>query len=100
MLENEGPGVFEVIARMRPDLATRAAIVEEHRLRAADLAEFEDRIAEDPPTWNERNWQAFFKRAPWIFGHGLDYTFLVNEQAERTTAVRTSVRLVASEATN
>ena len=67
---------------MRPDLATWAAIVEEHRLRAADLAEFEDRIAEDPPTWNERNWQAFFKRAPWIFGHGLDYTFLVNEQAE------------------
>lgn len=82
MLENEGPGVFEVIARMRPDLATWAALVEEHRLRAADLAEFEDRIADDPPTWNERNWQAFFQRAPWIFGHGLDYTFLVNEQAE------------------
>lgn len=82
MLENEGPGVFDVIARLRPDLATWAALVEEHRQRAADLAEFEDRIAEDPPTWNERDWQAFFQRTPWIFGHGLDYTFLVNEQAE------------------
>ena len=82
MLESEGPGVFEVIAQMRPDLATWAALVEEHRLRAAHLAEFEERIADDPPTWNEHNWQAFFRRAPWIFGHGLDYTFLVNEAAE------------------
>lgn len=82
MLESEGPGVFEVIARMRPDLAMWAALVEEHRVRAADLAEFEERIDDDPPMWDERDWQAFFRRAPWIFGHGLDYTFLVNEQAE------------------
>lgn len=69
---------------MSPDLATWAALVEDYRLRAADLAEFEERIADDPPKWNERNWQAFFRRDPWIFGHGLDYTLLVNEAAVRT----------------
>lgn len=82
LLDTEGPGVFETIARLRPGLARWAALVEEHRQRAADLAEFEERMAEDPPTWNERNWQAFFQRAAWIFGHGLDYTFLVDEEAE------------------
>jgi hypothetical protein len=54
MLESEGPGVFEVIAQMRPDLARWAALVEEHRLRAADLSEFEERLADDPPAWDER----------------------------------------------
>jgi len=82
LLDAEGPGVFETIARLRPGLARWAAFVEDHRQRAADLAEFEERMAEDPPTWNERNWQAFFQLAPWIFGHGLDYTFLVDEEAE------------------
>lgn len=82
LLDAEGPGVFETIARLRPDLANWAALVEEHRQRAADLAEFEAHLAENPPTWNERNWQAFLQRASWIFGHGLDYTFLVDEEAE------------------
>lgn len=82
LLEAEGPGIFETIAKMRPDLATWAALVEEHRQRASDLAEFEEHLNEDPPTWNEHNWRAFFQRAAWIFGHGLDYVFLVDEEAE------------------
>jgi len=82
LLDEEGPGVFETIARLRPDLATWAAMVEQHRQRASDLSEFEQHLGEDPPIWNERNWQAFFGRAAWIFGHGLDYTFLVDEGAE------------------
>jgi hypothetical protein len=82
LVEAEGPRIFETITRMRPDLARWAALVEEHRQRAADLAEFEAHLAEEPPTWNERNWQAFFQHATWIFGHGLDYTFLVDEDVE------------------
>ena len=83
LLETEGPGVFEVMAKLRPDLLAGAALVEEHRRRAADLAEFEEHL-DDPADelWAERDWQAFFRRAPWIFGHGLDYVFLVNEEAE------------------
>jgi hypothetical protein len=46
------------LLRCAPGLAWWATLVEEHRQRAADLAEFEERMAKDPPTWNERNWQA------------------------------------------
>lgn len=82
LLDAEGPGIFETMAKIRPDLATWAALVEQHRQRAADLAAFQEHLSEDPPTWNERNWQAFLQRASWIFGHGLDYAFLVDEQPE------------------
>lgn len=83
LLETEGPGVFEAMAKLRPDLWAGAALVEEHRRRAADLAEFEEHLDEAADEqWAERDWQAFFRRAPWIFGHGLDYVFLVNEEAE------------------
>lgn len=82
LLDAEGIGVLGVIARIRPDLATMAALVEDYRQRAADLAEFEERLAAEPPDWDERDWQKFFRRCPWIFGHGLNYLFLVDEQAE------------------
>ncbi len=82
LLETDGVGAFQAMLRARPDLAVWSALVEEHRQRAADLAEFAAHLDEDPPTWDEHDWQAFFRRAPWIFGHGLDYTFLVNEQPE------------------
>ncbi len=82
LLETEGIAAFEAMMRARPDLAEWSLSLQEHRQRAADFAEFEAHLDEDPPTWDEHDWQAFFRRAPWIFGHGLDYTFLVNEQAE------------------
>ena len=82
LLETEGSGIFEAMAKLRPDLWASAALVEEHRRRAADLAEFEEHLDDAADQWDERDWQAFFRRAPWIFGHGLDYVFLVNEQAE------------------
>ncbi len=82
LLDSEGIGVLGAIARLRPDLATMAALVEDHRQRASDLEEFEEHLAADPPDWDERDWQKFFRRSPWIFGHGLNYLFLVDEQAE------------------
>jgi hypothetical protein len=82
LLDAEGIGVLGAIARLRPDLATMAALVEDYRQRAADLTEFEERLAAEPPDWDERDWQRFFRRCPWIFGHGLNYLFLVDEQGE------------------
>lgn len=37
------------------------------------LAEFEGMLG---ATHNERAWQAYFERNPWVFGHGLNYVFL------------------------
>jgi len=30
----------------------------------------------DKNDWKEPDWQSFFQKHPWIFGHGLDYRFL------------------------
>ncbi len=43
------------------------------RKRAA-LAEFETNLRQDGIS--EPDWQAYFERNPWIFGHGLNYVFL------------------------
>src|SRR5690606_14658338 len=37
------------------------------------LAEFEAMLS---AAHNEREWQAYFERNPWVFGHGLNYVFL------------------------
>ena len=37
------------------------------------LAEFEEMLGADH---SEREWQAYFERNPWVFGHGLNYVFL------------------------
>lgn len=37
------------------------------------LAEFEEMLG---TTASERDWQAYFERNPWVFGHGLNYVFL------------------------
>ncbi|MEO9623894.1 MAG: Shedu immune nuclease family protein [Qipengyuania citrea] len=37
------------------------------------LAEFEAMLGTDH---SEREWQAYFERNPWVFGHGLNYVFL------------------------
>jgi hypothetical protein len=68
------------IALVAPDLADAAGIIHLHRVRTEALAEFKQHL--DAPDWAERVWQAFFERNPWIFGHGLDYRFLVTEQAQ------------------
>ncbi len=42
--------------------------------KRAALAEFEANLKQDDIS--EPDWQAFFERNPWIFGHGLNYVFL------------------------
>jgi hypothetical protein len=42
--------------------------------KRAALAEFESNLQRDG--FSEPDWQAFFERNPWIFGHGLNYIFL------------------------
>ena len=67
-------------ALVAPDLAEAAGIIHLHRVRTEALAEFRQHF--DALDWAERDWQSFFERNPWIFGHGLDYRFLVTEQSQ------------------
>jgi hypothetical protein len=90
----------EVIARLRaehgdeelsrhlgdlaPNLVATVAMRLEHRRRLDALDEFELHLrptAEDL-VWLEPQWKSFFKRNEWIFGHNLDYQFLVDELPE------------------
>lgn len=67
-------------ALVAPDLADAAGIIHLHRVRSDALAEFKRHL--DNLDWSELDWQGFFERNPWIFGHGLDYRFIVTEQAQ------------------
>ncbi|MBA3877819.1 MAG: hypothetical protein C0498_13010 [Anaerolinea sp.] len=62
-----GSGVV-LLALLKKDYERKAAAVEEFE---AHLAPHDD--------WQESDWQNFFERNDWIFGHGLDYRFLVTE---------------------
>jgi hypothetical protein len=53
--------------------------------KRAALAEFSDYL-QSP--LSEREWQDFFERNPWIFGHGLNYVFL--NKVGRTLETRTT----------
>jgi hypothetical protein len=53
--------------------------------KRAALAEFKSKLDEDG--LSESEWQDFFERNPWIFGHGLNYVFLdkVSDKLEART---------------
>jgi hypothetical protein len=53
--------------------------------KRAALAEFKSNLHE---TLSEPQWQGFFERNPWIFGHGLNYVFL-DKAASKLEAVTT-----------
>lgn len=53
--------------------------------RKTGLEEFRARLYSHEK-WGETNWQAFFERNPWIFGHGLDYRFLSLLQREASVS--------------
>lgn len=80
LLEKHGEGVLELIGSLEPDLLTAAAVARQHALRRAAYEEFAARV--EAGDWNEPAWQRFFEENTWIFGHGLDYRFLVTGQAQ------------------
>ncbi|MHB8960441.1 MAG: Shedu anti-phage system protein SduA domain-containing protein [Candidatus Limnocylindrales bacterium] len=68
------------VATIAPDLADAAGILHQHHVRTEALAEFRRHL--DSLDWAERDWQGFFERNDWIFGHGLDYRFMVTEETQ------------------
>ncbi len=57
------------------------------RQRQAAVTEFEDHLTKD--SWSEKEWQAFFERETWIFGHALDFRFLHILQREALVGGKT-----------
>jgi len=78
--ETDPDTVARNFALIAPDLANAAGIIHLHRVRTEALAEFRNHL--DTLDWTELDWQGFFARNDWIFGHGLDYRFLVTEETQ------------------
>lgn len=65
----QGPSLIKELAAsldLHQDIFAVAA-------KRSALSEFERMLANSP---NEREWQSYFERNPWVFGHGLNYVFL------------------------
>ena len=63
-----------------PDIALTQKDINALLKRKEHLAEFEKALREHPD--NENGWQNFFERNKWIFGYGLNYEILRQEQPQ------------------
>lgn len=82
LIDTHGQDIFRIINEIRPDLLTAAALARRYEEWSEALAGFERHVADED--WDEPQWQDFFEANPWVFGHGLDYRFLVTSQAQPT----------------
>jgi hypothetical protein len=82
LIDTHGQDIFRIIDEIRPDLLTAAALARRYEEWSEALAGFERHVADED--WDEPHWQDFFEANPWVFGHGLDYRFLVTSQAQPT----------------
>jgi len=64
-----------------PELAKRLCLSHVHELRMVALREFRESIS-TKGVGEEAYWQGFFERNKWIFGYGLNYQILRQEQGQ------------------
>jgi hypothetical protein len=81
LVEKHGEeSVVASVGALMPDPVEVIALKREFDKRSSALAEFETHLAWDD--WSELEWQAFFRANDWIFGHGLEYHFLINQESQ------------------
>lgn len=73
MLEG-GQTFWDLLTSLEPDLFTVAAVARLHQERVRAVGLFEGHV--QAGDWHEADWQRFFEKETWIFGHGLAYQFL------------------------
>lgn len=80
LVSENGPGLWDLIESIQPDLLTAAHAARVRQERLAAVGDFEGHVAAGD--WAEGAWQDFFERNTWIFGSGLAYQFLRSVQAQ------------------
>lgn len=82
--ENNDKALAASLEALLPDLVDALALKRVHAKRVEALREFEAHMPGAPggATWNEPDWKRYFQDNDWIFGHNLDYQFLVEEEPE------------------
>ncbi len=72
--------VLAMVRGLDPDAFDVAAHRARHEQHLTALREFEEHLQK--LDWQESDWEGFFIRNRWIFGHGLAYQFLSEVQAQ------------------
>lgn len=72
---------WSLLKEHAPELAKRISLSHLHEIRAEALEEFRTNLS-IPITGDEAYWQDFFERNKWIFGYGLNYQILRQEQSQ------------------
>jgi len=72
--------VLAMVRGLDPAAFDVAAHKARHDQHVTALREFADHL--EAQDWREDDWEAFFARNRWIFGHGLAYQFLSEVQAQ------------------
>ena len=72
--------VLTVLEEFGPDLLGHCLALRQYRERQSAIATFKRQLtlgtSDTLGAWNERQWETFFSKNEWIFGHGLAYQFL------------------------
>lgn len=72
--------VLQLVRGLNPEVFDTAAHLARHEQHVAALREFEEHLQNQD--WREDDWESFFARSRWIFGHGLAHQFLSEVQAQ------------------
>jgi Domain of unknown function (DUF4263) len=81
--ENSDDELRATLEALMPDLVDAVALKRERQSRLAAIAEFEAHMpGGSGGPWTEPEWKRYFERNDWIFGHNLDYQFLVEQEPE------------------
>lgn len=80
LLAEDGAQLLDFIAKQRPDLLEMAARLEQHEERQRVVEEFEEHL--HATDWDETQWQRFFDKNTWIFGHNLVFQILDTVQSQ------------------
>ncbi len=74
LLKNNAQDFWKHLATLNPDQLNNIAIQHKHQEYQDALAVFESHL--DSNDWQEEDWENFFDKNKWIFGHGLDYRIM------------------------
>ena len=76
LINREGERVWDLLDELGPGMVETVALRKQHSTRQKAVDDFEQHVQSND--WNENEWQAFFQRNEWIFGHKLIFQFVTS----------------------
>jgi hypothetical protein len=74
LMQSEGEQFWGLLDELGPGMVEVVALRKQHALRQKAVDDFEQHMQNGD--WDENDWQEFFQRNEWIFGHNLIFQFI------------------------